>query len=70
MDHNHAISLVTLARHAWQNGFPITADVYMRQALACLNRTRDTRHKAALFTILNKMRPRVQAARNPSPVGV
>lgn len=70
MDHNHAISLITLARHAWRHGFPITADVYMRQALACLNRTNDKRHKAALFTILNKMRPRVRAALNPSPVGV
>lgn len=70
MDHNHAISLVAMARHAWQKGFPITADVYMRQALACLNRTRDTRHKSAVFTIRNKMRPRLRAALNPSPAGV
>ncbi|RWX70434.1 hypothetical protein EN780_03300 [Mesorhizobium sp. M4B.F.Ca.ET.089.01.1.1] len=70
MDHAHAISLVTMARHAWLNGFPITADVYMRQALRCANRLRDGRYKRQIFVIRNKMRPRVAAALSPSPVGV
>ncbi|RWP29508.1 hypothetical protein [Mesorhizobium sp.] len=67
MERQHAISMVTMARHAWQHGFVITADVYMRQALAIANRLQDSRSKALIFTIRNKMRPHVQAAQNPSP---
>lgn len=70
MEKQHAISMVTLARDAYQRGFVITANVYMRQALACANRLQDSRSKALIFTILNKMRPHVAAALNPSPAGV
>lgn len=64
MEHARAISLVTLARHAWQHGFTITADVYMRQALAIANRLQDSSIKSRIFVIRNKMRPRVRAALN------
>ncbi|MER8924297.1 hypothetical protein NKJ23_15930 [Mesorhizobium sp. M0184] len=58
-------SLVTLARHAYLHGFTITADVYMRQALCCANRLQDSKLRAAVFVIRNKMRPHVRAALNP-----
>ncbi|TPI86412.1 hypothetical protein [Mesorhizobium sp. B2-8-9] len=62
MEREHAISLVTLARSAWLNGFAITADVYMRQALSCANRLQDKAAKSLIFKILNKMRPALRAA--------
>ncbi|MER9524027.1 hypothetical protein NKI96_10625 [Mesorhizobium sp. M0292] len=70
MEREHAKNLVALARHAWLNGFVITADVYMRQALRCANRLQDSSAKAQIFTIRNKMRPHVAAALSPSPAGV
>lgn len=70
MEREHAKSLVTMARHAWLNGFPITADCYMRQALRCANRLKDSGAKAKIFAIRNKMRPHVAAALSPSPAGV
>ncbi|UVK46766.1 hypothetical protein BPNPMPFG_002474 [Mesorhizobium sp. AR07] len=70
MNHDHAISLITLARHAYRQGFVISADVYMRQLLACANRLPDKRHRAAIFVIRNKMRPRVRAALNHVAVDI
>lgn len=65
MEREHMKSLVVLARNAYQHGFTITADVYMRQALSCANRLQDGQLRSAVFTIRNKMRPHVVAALNP-----
>lgn len=53
---------VLSAHHAWRNGMPITADVYMRHALGHANALKDARLRAGVMRVRNKMRRAVSRA--------
>lgn len=62
MDFDSMRRAVESARHAYRDGFYITADTHMRHALAEANRLRRRDLAASIFRIRNKLRPLVRSA--------
>lgn len=56
---------IELARFAYRQGMPITADTHLRYALGEANRLQRRDLRSAIFRIRNKLRPAVRRAVNP-----
>lgn len=61
---------VELARFAYRQGMPITADTHMRYALAVANRLQRRDLQSRIFRIRNKLRPAVLRSMSPRATAI